>query len=301
MRKIYFKLRFTTALHFGNGSLESTDIAFKADTLFSALYIEALKAGCEKDLFRYIDEGRLLFSNAFPYCEDELFLPKPVLKPEGIDTSDPADRKKFKNLSYIPVSMWDSYLKGEMEVDSVRKDFGVFISSEHAAVRREEETLPYHVGKFKFYDGCGLYFILMYESDEAYDLVSRLMELLSYSGIGGKRSSGLGRFEVLRAKENKQLSGLLDREGSRYMLLSCALPLDSEAGDVIDGASYILEKRSGFVASDTYENEWRKKRDLYVFGEGSCFPAKFKGDIYDVSGGGRHPVYRYARGMFLGI
>lgn len=38
-----YKLKFLTGVHFGKGSLDDTSYAFCADTLFSALCIEALK------------------------------------------------------------------------------------------------------------------------------------------------------------------------------------------------------------------------------------------------------------------
>lgn len=85
------------------------------------------------------------------------------------------------------------------------------------------------------------------------------------------------------------------------MLLSVALPADDELENALENASYLLEKRSGFVASSDYAEEWRKKRDLYVFTAGSCFVNCFAGDIYDVSEGGKHPVYRYAKPIFMGV
>ena len=69
------------------------------------------------------------------------------------------------------------------------------------------------------------------------------------------------------------------------MLLSVALPADDELENALENASYLLEKRSGFVASSDYAEEWRKKKDLYVFTAGSCFVNCFAGDIYDVSEG----------------
>lgn len=42
--KIY-RLHFTGGVHFGEGTLESSARTFRADTLFSALCLEALKAG----------------------------------------------------------------------------------------------------------------------------------------------------------------------------------------------------------------------------------------------------------------
>ena len=50
-----------------------------------------------------------------------------------------------------------------------------------------------------------------------------------------------------------------------------------------------------------YAEEYRRKRDLYVFAAGSCFKNEFEGDIYDVTNGGSHPVYRYAKPLFMGV
>jgi CRISPR-associated protein Csm4 len=38
-----------------------------------------------------------------------------------------------------------------------------------------------------------------------------------------------------------------------------------------------------------------------MFNTGSCFQEKIKGRILDVSDQGGHPVYRYGKGMFLGV
>lgn len=43
------------------------------------------------------------------------------------------------------------------------------------------------------------------------------------------------------------------------MLLSTALPKNGELEAALDGATYLLERRSGFVASDRYADEWRKR------------------------------------------
>ena len=80
-----------------------------------------------------------------------------------------------------------------------------------------------------------------------------------------------------------------------------ALPQKDELTQALEGSTYLLAKRSGFVASDTYAEEQRRKRDLYVFVAGSCFKNRFSGDIYDVSAGGGHAVYRYAKPLFMGV
>ena len=68
-------------------------------------------------------------------------------------------------------------------------------------------------------------------------------------------------------------------------MLSVALPRDEELECALNGASYQLSKRSGFVASSDYADEWRKKKELFVFVSGSCFEQLFEGDVYDVSNG----------------
>lgn len=86
------------------------------------------------------------------------------------------------------------------------------------------------------------------------------------------------------------------------MTLSVSLPREEELETALAGAEYLLLKRSGFVASERYAPEQMRKKDLYVFQAGSCFPEKFHGDIYDVSDTcGRHPVYRYAKPMWMEV
>ena len=84
------------------------------------------------------------------------------------------------------------------------------------------------------------------------------------------------------------------------MLLSSALPSEEEMEKALEGASYMLVPRSGFVFSETYAHEQRKRQTLFVMEQGSCFAYPFHGDIYDVSeGSGKHPVFRYAKPLFM--
>ena len=62
----------------------------------------------------------------------------------------------------------------------------------------------------------------------------------------------------------------------------------------------ICWKRSGYVASENYADEWKRKR-IYMFFQRDRFEQRFEGDIYDVSDNGKHPVYRYAKALFLGV
>ena len=75
-----YRLEFFNGVRFGHGNLDSTDISFHADTLFSALYQEALKLNKENLFLEFVENDRLLFSDGFPYIGKEYFIPKPMLK-----------------------------------------------------------------------------------------------------------------------------------------------------------------------------------------------------------------------------
>ena len=79
------------------------------------------------------------------------------------------------------------------------------------------------------------------------------------------------------------------------------LPEDEKINDVLEDAFYRIEKRSGFVASENYSTSLTKKKDLYVIQAGGCFKKMFEGRIVDVSIEGSHPVYRYAKPLFMEV
>jgi CRISPR-associated protein Csm4 len=56
--------------------------------------------------------------------------------------------------------------------------------------------LPYHVAAWRFAAHCGLYLIVRYEKQEDLQLFTNLLQDLSWEGIGGKQSSGWGKFEL---------------------------------------------------------------------------------------------------------
>ena len=98
------------------------------------------------------------------------------------------------------------------------------------------------------------------------------------------------------------LNGLECSERSaRKMTLSVCLPQESELDSAMQNASYLVMRRSGFVGSYSYAVKAQKKQDLYVLQAGSCFADTFCGDVYDVSAGGNHQVWRYAVPLFFGL
>lgn len=308
MKYELFRLEFQTGVHFGEHNLDEYSSGFCADTLFSALFHEALKAGngMEKQFLTRVKEGKLLFTDAFPCIDDTYYLPKPMLRIELQDrdkTGDSVVKKAYKKLNFIPLDAIDNYIKGNFdavsEADKMKK-LGKTMLKTSAAIKSGEDTEPYHVGIYQFSDQCGLYVIGCFEDDGDKILFYELLRALGCGGIGGKRTAGLGKFMV---RDRKELEGdVFERESTRgYLLLSGSLPKEDEIERVAENGRFTVRKRSGFVASSTYADTYRKKKDLYVMQAGGVVKTKFSGDIYDVSDGGTHPVYRYAKPVFWAL
>lgn len=302
------KLSFMGSVHFGDNTLEQSEITFHADTLFSALCLEAVKESNDvlQELYDSAYTGKLLLSDAFPFINSQLYLPKPYIRIRSDQKQgDSAQKKKYKKLSYIPAELYDDFLNGQFPIDEHSEDMdrlGTHWVKTSVAISGEEEPTPYRVGSFRFNAGCGLYFVAGFEDDETEDLFTDLLTALSYSGIGGRRSTGYGRFDcILQSKLPSYLKKALLGKHKRYISLSVSLPKEQEMESALACASYQIVKRSGFVQSERYSDTALRKRDLYVFDSGSVFTEKFQGDIYDVSSGGSHPVYRYAKPIFLGV
>ncbi|OUO91763.1 type III-A CRISPR-associated RAMP protein Csm4 [Gordonibacter sp. An230] len=305
MRTRLVKLSFAAPVHFGAGRLSDGECACSADTLFSALFIEALGQDASEDLLRAVRSGGFLISDAFPWIGDTHYLPKPFAAPasmggERVEGVDSAAKKAFKKLRYVPWDSYGSYFDGSLDaveaLRALREGLGAGGVVSKVNLQREDrdEAEPYHVGGFRFGEDAGLYFLA--QGDYGFE---PLLETLSCSGLGGKRSSGYGRFEY----EVRDCDGFISCEGiptGMRVLLSSAAPTADELSDeLLRGASCSLVKRSGFVQSQNYAPMPLKKRDFFVFDAGSTFEMAFSGDVFDVSVGGAHPVWRYAKAMWM--
>ena len=307
MKYKIFKFAFTTGVHFGNHSLVDGDYVLHADTIFSAMYIEALKMGKEyaKQLYQAVINNQLIVSDAFPYIAEQYYLPKPMKHIERNESPSSVVRKKYKKLKYIPFEEFDHYLQGSMDIEKVTEEFHLGNTQMRvlAHVENQEETVPYRVNIYQFAPDAGLYIIIGYEEENINQLIELLLDSISYSGIGGRKSSGFGKYVLYSGKLQESIISRLENKKDTYMLLSVALPGEEELEESLEEAEYLLIKRSGFVTSEQYNhnNTFLRKKDLYVFTAGSCFKRQFSGEIYDVSEPGRHPVYRYAKPMFMGV
>ena len=320
-----YKLRFTAPVHFGGDnalSLESAQMHFCADTLFSALCHAALLQGGNEAVERLCAAaaaGDMRLSDGMPWAEDQkgdqFYLPRPFLAPiKRVETS-PDKRKEAKKLRYLPASEMEkylSYLRGEGSLDfkALSRPFGAIEERTRAAVPEGGETVPYFVGAYRFKANCGLYFLLGYEDAALEGEVHRLLKLLQFSGIGGKISSGFGKFRLegtikLESSSNSQTEwlaqALRDAQAPVQITLSACLPAESELESALDGAQYQMIRRGGFIHNPADAGAQRKKRGQCVFQAGSSFRARFGGELSAVGTSAGQTVYRYNRPLWLGV
>lgn len=307
-------LNFKGLVHFGEGMLSQSAIGFCADTLFSALCHEASKLGLINPLIEAVKNENLLFSDAFPYDEKDFYLPRPLLKVQGASAQDPQQRKLYRKLAHVPLSEFQDFLQGKFDPNKAKEiSFGKKFTTTHNAQYYDgEEAVSYTIGAYSFKEGCGLYFIVGFRTPQEKELLNKILSSLALSGIGGKRSLGMGLFEFkledldpkkVKLKVKADFASVQEpSQDKTYVLLNVALPQESELNESLEGASYLMQKRSGFVSSPVVQQDpLFKKQDLYVFKAGSCFKHCFKGSLLNVAKGLSHPVYRYALPLFLEI
>lgn len=313
MKYKVYRLTFNAGVHFGKGRLEDTDYTFSADTLFSSMCIEAVKTSEDrlKNLVENVKNGNLIISDGLPYIGASYYIPKPMCDIKHKDDSNVGNsiiKKLYKNTRFIPADMLAEYINGEFSADIAEEfaTFGKKYIKVSAAINGNDETVPYRVGQFFYNDNNGLYVIAGYKDDGIICEFEKLLTLVGFSGIGGERSSGMGRFTVEKVSEEdyqyslSDLMTMLNTTSDTYMTLSLSLPKDDELENVLKAARYKIIKRSGFVASSQYPE--KRKKDLYVLSAGACVTTKYKGDVYDVSSDSKyHAVYRYAKPMFMGV
>lgn len=307
MKYNVYYFNFLAPVHFGSGSLTDYNYYLCADTLFSALCQESLCMGGEEQLEKLVHivkKGNLLFSDVMPHIKKEMWIPKPLCKVRQEESGNSILKKNFKKLKYIPLNQIEQYLNGKLDpiVENKKmKELGCGTVRTKATLREKEEALPYDIGTYIFTKGNGLYSIIGYEDAADIKLIEQLLFGLGCTGIGGKVSSGYGKFTLEKEALSLEIVKKLENGEGSQVSLSSSMACEEELEKVLVGAQYKLLKRSGFISSHTYAQTARKKKDFYVFQSGSCFQHTFEGDIFDVSANGKHPVYRYAKPMFLEV
>lgn len=185
-------------------------------------------------------------------------------------------------------------------------DFGSFFVYTKAAIGQDEAE-PYSVETFRFNEGCGLWLAVRYDTRKEERFVERLVKLLGLGGIGGKVSSGYGKFtlvEVIKPEvakgSAKLLLSMMGKKGGRYITLTTACAKDDELGPGNRWRGVQLVRRGGYAYSERSERV-TKKRTGYLFASGSSFTTEFDGEMPDVGMNMPHPVWRYGIPIFIGV
>ena len=295
-----YKLTFLTPVRFGLLSNTASQASVHADTLFSALFLAFMESGKEGDFLDAVREGRLLFSDGLPYSGDQLYLPRPAgVYPQSVDAqTDPSTRKLLKKVQWVSLDNFQSWLSGSIRPESLITSFGQPMERTRVN-RRGEEPMPYQVEGFRFDEGCGLYVIVQAASGKELALMDEGMKLLTANGLGALKSSGWGKFSFVAEEVPAKLREFLeDGNSGCQMLLSIALPGESEGKETVEGANYVLVQRGGYTAS---AHTSTLKQAVWLFAPGSTFKVRFSGDILDVSKNAPHPAWRCAKAMMMGV
>lgn len=335
-----FTLKFLTPVHFGDaangGFLDKIAMSCSADTLFAALCNEAALLGeaVVQQFVEKVSEKKIAFSSLMPYfrvldkekkkeTDIHFYLPKPLLTDEVNKQSAKSFQemkqlatklKKQKKTSFIRASQIKQLLQSrkngvapELQVD----DFAVPFVSGRVNLR-DEKPQPYYVGSYVFANNAGLYLLCSAEDDADVDFIERLLISLGASGIGGKRSSGYGKFAITdvscklsadggKSDDNNAIALMLFAADSSLQM--CVAPLCPQQEDVLSvkAGAYRLVKRGGFISSPEL-GENVKRDSIYMLSEGSCFSKRLEGRMLEQSIAGlSHRVYRNGLGMFLGL
>ena len=319
MNYFLFKLQFDTAVHFG-GADSALSLYTSEETagryLFSALCHETLVQHGEEaleQLCAQVRQGKFLLSDTMPWYGETFYLPKPIAASESTEEVETTLRKKVKKLAWIPVLEFDRYARslheGHFTPDEQPESFGTHYEQTKAAVPMQGDTMPYQVGLFRLRLDCGLYFICGFTGRWSRMKIWSICWIgLGATGIGGKVSSGYGKFHVVDKiylnepfdDQTEWMYHALSSEHAPYLLLSTSLPQTDELDSALKDASFQLVRRSGFMASDRVETPLKKKTQ-YALSAGSVLQNRYQGALYDVGLSDVHPVYRYSKPIFMGV
>lgn len=310
MKYVTYRLEFPNGYHVSDFRLSQAQIKISSDILFSALVHEASRMGSQRLVEKFVAlfrEERMSFSDLLPYVGETYFLPKPICVTES-EHEQLDYQKDLKKIDFIPLEDLDTYFNGVIDIKKIAEkleNMGAYSSQEKINHQASGDHHIFNVATYHFNEGNGLYFLLSYEDNCEDDLFffDDLMSSLQFTGIGGKRTLGYGRFDMDYVETDAAFLQRLECHGAQ-MLLNTSMASQDELDNVLtSGATYQLVRRGGFVfpGPNLGNLNTSRKKDLYFFDSGSIFEQRFKGDIFTVSQAYQHPVYRYSKPLFLGV
>lgn len=324
MTYLLYKLKFPNGIHVGaNSSLELTNTIVSSDVFYSAFYAEYVRIFGENDreLLQLTENDEFKVSDLLPFkemkTETVFYVPKPFVndierKQSNNENEQVVDRKKVKKLSYIPASRLNEYfefLETGKNFPEIDDDFGEKeLHTKNKVSRIGEDTELYNIEVFRFNKDSGLYFIVQLP-EKWQERFENVLESLSLTGIGGKKSAGYGQFiRELKTENYKEDAIFLHTNlkkistSGKYLLLSSYLPQKDEIEKIKNKENgYQLIKRSGFVNSPKYSENPQKRKQVYMISSGSVLNFKPAGRLADLKLHGNHSIYRMGKPIVIGV
>ena len=324
MTYLLYKLKFPNGIHVGaNSSLELTSTTVSSDVFYSAFYAEYVRIFGENDreLLQLTENDEFKVSDLLPFkemkTETVFYVPKPFVndierKQSNDENEQVVDRKKVKKLSYIPASRLKEYfefLETGKNFPEIDDDFGEKeLHTKNKVSRIGEDTELYNIEVFRFNKDSGLYFIVQLP-EKWQEKFENVLESLSLTGIGGKKSAGYGQFiRELKTENYKEDAIFLHTNlkkistSGKYLLLSSYLPQKDEIEKIKNKENgYQLIKRSGFVNSPKYSENPQKRKQVYMISSGAVLNFKPAGRLVDLKLHGNHSIYRMGKPIVIGV
>ena len=249
------------------------------------------------ELIKLVKERKFLISSAMPVVDGELYVFKPILKPERIEmenlkfwNSNEENKesefrnfiKKFKKLSFVPLGVLEKVSEGEIKND---KDLMLTLGKEpgevspftslalpHAKLNRITNSTS-EGGEFYFEESLffksDVYFLVAVKKEDVIgDMLIPTLKLLQDWGIGGNRSVGFGSFSFEIERENR-FEKLINRNGKEFITLSPVV-----ATDRIDyeKSFYDIKTYKGAMESGYQNFLWKPK--IFYLKAGSLIKLK---------------------------
>lgn len=200
---------------------------FQADTLFGHMcWVVAHQKGEEgiTELLQPFKEGNppFVISDGFP----EDYLPKPMSAEFCLENQD--EMKDVKKLQYVKLSDFNLIRKGEkFKPDEEKTEPFTHLTTPHNRISRLTNTVSedglYSLEEF-FADHISIY--LKVSDSKWKDEVIGLLQEVSKSGYGGKKSIGKGQFSIEEIKDFNQFEEIRDPDG--FVTLSNFCPKEND-------------------------------------------------------------------------
>jgi CRISPR-associated protein Csm4 len=215
-----------------------------------------------------------------------------ALLPEGMRNL--GDGRPRPNAALRELSVWEQQSLPHVTVDRVQSASNI-----------------YFIKRTHFADGCGLWFGVQWLEPRAQfgspprrfdESLHRLIHVLGDEGVGGKRSSGNGRFLAEDPPEAVDLPDAI--AGEPALLLSRVSPRADELPALLADpvCAYQIASVAGWMGGMGGPALRRKRVNLLVAGSRVSPPALPVGRLVDVTPAAwaDHKVYRYGYGLAVG-